>query len=91
MATAAMAMALGLSDIVSEQNGALTIDTLFVDEGFATLDAEAREKAMNCLARLKRKGRSVGIISHVTELIDLIDHQIIVTKTDEGSHIRLVN
>ena len=87
---AALSMALGLSDIVSEQNGALTIDTLFIDEGFATLDAESREKAMTCLARLRRKGRSVGIISHVSELIDLIDDKIIVTKTDEGSHIRLV-
>ena len=87
---AALSMALGLSDIVSEQNGALTIDTLFIDEGFATLDAEAREKAMTCLARLRRKGRSVGIISHVSELIDLIDDKIIVTKTDEGSHIQVI-
>ena len=87
---AALSMALGLSDMVSEQKGALTIDTLFIDEGFATLDAEAREKAMTCLARLRRQGRSVGIISHVSELIDLIDDKIIVTKTDEGSHIRLV-
>ena len=87
---AALSMALGLSDMVSEQKGALTIDTLFIDEGFATLDAEAREKAMTCLAKLRRQGRSVGIISHVSELIDLIDDKIIVQKTDEGSHIQLV-
>lgn len=87
---AALSMALGLSDMVQSRAGTIQLGTLFVDEGFATLDTNSLDKAMDCLTRLQRKGRMVGIISHVTELIDLVDAKIIVEKTEAGSHIKVV-
>lgn len=87
---AALSMALGLSDLVQSDAGGIRLDTLFIDEGFATLDADALEKAMDCLSRLQRSGRTVGIISHVQELLDIVDDQIIVEKTEAGSFTRCV-
>lgn len=88
---AALSMALGLSDRVQSESGGIQLDTLFIDEGFATLDADALDNAMNCLARLQRNGRVIGIISHVSELLDLVDDKIIVRKTEGGSYVNVVS
>lgn len=88
---AALSMALGLSDRVQSESGGIQLDTLFIDEGFATLDADALDNAMNCLARLQRNGRVIGIISHVSELLDLVDDKIMVRKTEGGSYVKVVS
>ena len=80
---ASLALALGLSDEVQMSTG-IRLDTLFVDEGFGSLDTEALAKAYHTLAGLTEGNRLVGIISHVTELKERIDKQIIVTKEKTG-------
>jgi exonuclease SbcC len=80
---ASLALALGLSDEVQMSTG-IRLDTLFVDEGFGSLDSEALSKAYNTLAGLTEGNRLVGIISHVTELKERIDKQIVVTKEKSG-------
>lgn len=84
---AALSMALGLSDSVQSAAGGISLDTIFIDEGFATLDPEALDKAINCLLTIKDDGRMVGLISHVEELKERIDTKIMVEKTESGSHI----
>lgn len=81
---ASLALALGLSDEVQMSTG-IRLDTLFVDEGFGSLDSEALSKAYNTLAGLTEGNRLVGIISHVSELKERIDKQIVVTKNKSGS------
>ena len=81
---ASLAMALGLSDEVQMSTG-IRLDTLFVDEGFGSLDSEALSKAYATLAGLTEGNRLVGIISHVSELKERVDKQIIVTKDKSGS------
>ena len=78
-----MALALGLSDEVQMSTG-IHLDTLFVDEGFGSLDSEALSKAYNPLAGLTEGNRLVGIISHVAELKEKIDKQIVVKKEKTG-------
>ena len=86
---ASLALALGLSDEVQMSTG-IRLDTLFVDEGFGSLDSEALAKAYSTLAGLTEGNRLVGIISHVNELKERIDRQIQVTKTrDGGSSARI--
>ena len=80
---ASLALALGLSDEVQMSTG-IKLDTLFVDEGFGSLDSEALSKAYNTLASLTEGNRLVGIISHVAELKERIDKQIVVTKSKSG-------
>ena len=80
---ASLALALGLSDEVQMSTG-IHLDTLFVDEGFGSLDSEALSKAYHTLASLTEGNRLVGIISHVAELKERIDKQIIVTKEKTG-------
>ncbi len=80
---ASLALALGLSDEVQMSTG-IRLDTLFVDEGFGSLDSEALNKAYNTLAGLTEGNRLVGIISHVDELKEKIDRQIVVTKDKAG-------
>lgn len=82
---AALAMALGLSDIAICQAGAVHLDMMFIDEGFGSLDAQSRAQAIEVLNRLAGGERLVGIISHVTELKEQIDHRLLVTRTDKGS------
>ena len=84
---ASLAMALGLSDIVQNTAGAVSIDTMFVDEGFGALDDEAREQAVRVLADLAGEQRLVGIISHVNELKEQIDRKLVVKKTETGSTV----
>lgn len=82
---AALAMALGLSDIAIRKAGAVHLDMMFIDEGFGSLDAQARGQAIAVLNQLAGEERLVGIISHVTELKEQIDHRLLVTRTDKGS------
>ena len=80
---ASLALALGLSDEVQSSTG-IRVDTLFIDEGFGSLDQEALRKAYNTLAGLTEGNRLIGIISHVAELKDRIDKQIVVKKDKSG-------
>ena len=84
---AALALALGLSEVVQQYSGGIRLDMLFVDEGFGSLDEQALDAAIDVLANLRASGRSVGIISHVRELKERIDMRIDVHKGQYGSHI----
>ena len=81
---ASLALALGLADLIQAESGGIQLDTMFVDEGFGSLDEESLRMAMNTLAALSDGRRLVGIISHVAELKERIDKQIIVTKSRDG-------
>lgn len=81
---ASLSLALGLSDEVQSRAGGIRLDTMFVDEGFGSLDDESLEQAMKALAGLSEGNKLVGIISHVGELKERIDRQIIVTKEKAG-------
>ena len=88
---ASLSMALGLSDIVQNAAGAIQLDTMFVDEGFGSLDDESLAQAINALSSLAEGNRLVGIISHVNELKDRIDKQIVVKKDKTGgSNITII-
>ena len=82
---ASLALALGLSDEVQSSAGGIRLDTLFVDEGFGSLDPETLEKAMDALRGLSENRRLVGVISHVEEMKSRIDRQIRVTKKADGT------
>ncbi|MCE0495405.1 AAA family ATPase [Vibrio salinus] len=88
---AALALALGLSDVVQSYSGGIRLDTLFVDEGFGSLDSEALDLAIQVLLELQRSGRTIGIISHVNELKEQIGCRIDVIPSTTGSHIRIIN
>ena len=81
---ASLSLALGLSDEVQSSAGGIQIETMFVDEGFGSLDPESLNQAYSALASLTEGNRLVGIISHVSELKDKIDSQIVVTKAKSG-------
>lgn len=83
---AALSMALGMADIIQRMAGKVHLDTMFIDEGFGSLDEEARTKAIGILTELAGDSRLVGIISHVTELKEQIDRKLIVKKGERGSH-----
>lgn len=83
---AALSMALGMADIIQHMAGKVHLDTMFIDEGFGSLDEEARSKAIGILNELAGDRRLVGIISHVTELKEQIDRKLIVSKAEKGSH-----
>ena len=84
---AALSMALGLSDIVGKNAGGIQMDMLFIDEGFGSLDANSRNQAIEVLQQLAGGKRMVGIISHVTELKEQIDHKLVVSRSDKGSRV----
>ena len=84
---ASLSLALGLSDVVMSEAGGMHIDTMFVDEGFGSLDSEACQQAVEVLANLSADNRMIGIISHVDELKDRIPRQIRVEKTVHGSTV----
>ena len=87
---ASLSLALGLSDEIQSSAGGIQLDTMFVDEGFGSLDEESLQQAMRALSGLAEGNRLVGIISHVGELKEKIDRQIIVTKEKTGgSSIRI--
>ena len=81
---ASLSLALGLSDEIQASAGGVQLDSMFVDEGFGSLDDESLDQAMKALSGLADGNRLVGIISHVAELKNRIDRQIVVTKEKEG-------
>ncbi len=83
---ASLALALGMSDEIQSQAGGIQIDTMFIDEGFGTLDQDSLNNAIQTLTNLSGENRLVGIISHVKELKERIHKGIIVTKDLHGSH-----
>lgn len=87
---AALSLALGLSDVVQAQSGGIQLDTLFIDEGFGSLDAEALDQALQVLVELRSRGRMIGLISHVSELKEQIPTRVDVIPSRTGSDIRLV-
>jgi exonuclease SbcC len=90
MFLASLALALGLSDVVTAEAGGGRMEALFVDEGFGSLDEETLDEVMTVLDGLREGGRIVGVVSHVTELRQRIPAQIQVTKGRTGSHVRIV-
>ncbi len=87
---ASLALALGLADVVTAEAAGVTIEALFVDEGFGTLDEETLEEVMTVLDTLREGGRMVGIVSHVAELRQRIPAQLQVRKTRTGSTVHLI-
>ncbi|HOO74189.1 MAG TPA: AAA family ATPase [Tepiditoga sp.] len=84
---AALSMALGLADVVQKYSGGISLDTIFIDEGFGSLDAESLDNAIEVLADLQSAGRTVGIISHVSELKERIKSKIEIIPGKNGSSI----
>lgn len=87
---ASLSLALGLSDVIQSYAGGVEIDTLFIDEGFGALDTESLDQAIQTLAGLTAGNRLIGIISHVSELKERIERQIVIQKSSSGSVIRLI-
>ena len=87
---ASLALALGLSDIVQAQSGAIRMEAMFIDEGFGTLDDNALRNSLEVLAELADGKRLIGIISHVRDLEERIEKQIVVSKTPKGSRIDII-
>lgn len=86
---ASLSLALGLSDVIQSSSGGVEINTLFVDEGFGSLDAESLEQAIQTLVGLAQGNRLIGIISHVEELKERIDKQIVIEKATSGSTLKV--
>ncbi|MFC7488682.1 AAA family ATPase [Knoellia sp. CPCC 206453] len=86
---ASLALALGLADAVREESGGFDLGTLFVDEGFGTLDDESLEQVISVLDSLREGGRAVGVVSHVGELRSRITSQLVVRKTASGSTVAI--
>lgn len=84
---AALCLALGLSDVIQSHAGGVVVETMFVDEGFGSLDKDSLEQAIAILKELATDNRIVGIISHVEELKECIDKKILLTKSTQGSSI----
>lgn len=82
---ASLALALGLADVVREESGGITLDTIFIDEGFGTLDEESLDLTLDTLVELEEGGRLVGIISHVSELKERISQKLVVKVEKDGS------
>ena len=88
---ASLCLALGLSDEIQSSNGGIKLDTMFVDEGFGSLDGEALDRALSALTSLSQGNRLVGIISHVDALRDRIDNKIVITKDRTiGSNAQII-
>lgn len=85
---AALSLALGMADQIQENAAAIDLDMMFIDEGFGSLDEHSREQAVRVLQRMAGGSRMVGIISHVSELKQEIEDQLIVSKDESGSHVR---
>ncbi len=84
-----LALALGLADVVAHEAGGADLATLFVDEGFGSLDAETLDDVLDILDTLRENGRAVGVVSHVAEMRDRIPTQLVVAKARGGSTVRI--
>lgn len=87
---ASMALALGLADVIQSYAGGIHMDTMFIDEGFGTLDPDTLELAMETLVQLQSSGRLIGMISHVPELKTRIPAHLEVTRGDDGSTAKFI-
>ncbi|RGZ98360.1 hypothetical protein DW960_01850 [Ruminococcus bromii] len=88
---ASLALALGLSDIIQQRNGGIRLDSIFIDEGFGSLDNDSLASAIETLNDLTGNGnRLVGIISHISELKNSIGNKIEVVGTKSGSSIKII-
>lgn len=85
---AALSLALGMADQIQESAASVNLDVMFIDEGFGSLDEHSRDKAVRVLQEMAGGSKMIGIISHVTELKQEIEDQLIVEKDDQGSHVR---
>ena len=85
---AALSLALGMADQIQESSAAINLDILFIDEGFGSLDEHSRNQAVKVLQQLAGGSKLIGIISHVSELKQEIEDQLIVEKTESGSNVR---
>jgi exonuclease SbcC len=88
---ASLALALGLSDTVQAGSGGVRLDSMFIDEGFGTLDENTLRLTVDVLSKLADGKRLVGIISHVSELKSRIDNKIVITKQSDGSSVHIEN
>ncbi|MGN1148852.1 MAG: AAA family ATPase [Lachnospiraceae bacterium] len=86
---ASLSLALGMSDVIQAMNGGIKVDTLFIDEGFGALDSESLDQACETLMGLVEHNKLIGIISHVPELRERIDSQLVVEKTNSGSGVHI--
>ncbi len=87
---AALSLALGLSDMIQSFAGGIELDTLFIDEGFGSLDSDSLQQALHVLLHLRQSDKLIGIISHVQELKEQIDRQIVIKKENMDSYIEVV-
>jgi exonuclease SbcC len=85
-----LALALGLADVITHEAGGAELDTLFVDEGFGSLDADTLDDVLDVLDGLRDGGRVVGVVSHVAEMRDRIPTQLVVTKSRAGSTLTVL-
>ena len=85
---AALSLALGMADQIQESSAAVNLDMMFIDEGFGSLDEHSRNQAVKVLQEMAEGSRLIGIISHVTELKQEIEDQLIVNKDENGSRVR---
>jgi exonuclease SbcC len=85
-----LALALGLADVIMNEAGGQMLDTLFVDEGFGSLDADTLDDVLDVLDTLREGGRIIGVVSHVTEMRERIPTQLAVTKGREGSTLQVL-
>ena len=89
--TTSLALALGLADTIREESGGVELGTLFVDEGFGSLDQDSLEQVLDVLDGLRDGGRCVGVVSHVSEMRSRIPTQVRVDKTQHGSTLEIVD
>lgn len=87
---AALSLALGMSDRIQQASASVNLDIMFIDEGFGSLDEHSRRQAVRVLQQMAGGSKLIGIISHVTELKQEIDDQLIITRDDKGSHAKWV-
>ena len=85
---AALSLALGMADQIQENSAAINLDIMFIDEGFGSLDEHSRNQAVKVLLEMAEGSKLIGIISHVTELKQEIEDQLLVRKDESGSHVR---
>lgn len=86
---AALSLALGLSKMIQSFAGGIELNTLFIDEGFGSLDSQSLDQAIDCLIDIQQDGKLIGIISHVSELKERIDHKILLSRVNKETYISI--
>ena len=84
---AALSLALGLADLIEQTQSSIHLDVMFIDEGFGSLDEQSRGQAVRVLKEMAGGNKMIGLISHVSELKQEMEDQLLVTKTETGSHV----